>query len=90
MYFRELNHENIVKFYGLYKNPTGQIIVVMEVLPITLEDCIAKKTVHYAAVYLQWVMQIAAALDYLASQKIVHRDVKLNNIMVCANSIIDM
>ena len=46
------------------------------------EKCIPWKTASAVAVTLQWTEQILDALEFIHGKKVVHRDLKLDNILV--------
>ena len=46
------------------------------------DNCIPWKTATAMADTLQWTKQILDALEFMHSKKVVHRDLKLENILV--------
>lgn len=50
---------------------------------MTMQECIKQEKVLFSSIYLKWAFEIAAALVYLAKHNIVHRDLTMNNILVC-------
>lgn len=95
--FRELRHPNIVKFFGsnLQESSSGtKVMVILELCdcslktrimsqpenaPARLEDVKVEKNV------LLWALQILDALHYVHDKKFVHRDLKLDNLLVSIN-----
>ena len=94
LFVRALDHPGIVKYFGtnLREDPRGTIpIIVLELCksslktavmsqpedaPANLRDDVARKKV------LGWVLQILDTLCYIHSQGYVHRDLKLDNLLV--------
>lgn len=89
MVFREagalknLNHKNIVKIINFYtlKNMM-QVVFVMEYLEggellnyIKMKQLLTEKEAHFL------FMQIIDAISYCHNEKIIHRDLKLENLM---------
>jgi len=79
---RSLKHQNIVKYYGV-KEDRDYVYIFMEYVPggdlcDTLMD-IGRFTETEAKLLFR---QLAQALEYMHSQDFVHRDVKLENILL--------
>jgi len=89
-----LDHPHIVKFYGtslLKKADTTRVILVMEKCKGNLKSQIfdhpeatPAKTKNPAVIQnvYQWAKEIAEGLAFIHKQGIVHRDLKLENILV--------
>ena len=83
---KTLHHPNIVKFEG-YKKTNNCYYVTMEfVNGGSLSDCLQKYKKKYGKAFSEEVIQhlmkqIISALNYIHSKKIIHRDLKLDNIM---------
>jgi serine/threonine protein kinase len=79
---KELDHPNIVKTYhGHYSVRLEQAILIMEYAQMDLFTLWAKHKFNESQC-LKIASDIAAALMYLHMQNIIHRDVKIENILV--------
>ena len=89
-----LNHPNIVKFYGLKKTLNNWYLVTEYCNGGSLLSNLKKYINHFRRPFpedlVQYLMrQIVSALQYLHFNKIIHRDLKLDNILVNFQSIQD-
>ena len=83
----ELNHPNIVKLECVKTTERHYYIVMEYINGGGLSDCLKKymekNTKAFSEEIVQYLMrQTIDALNYLHKQKIIHRDLKLDNIMV--------
>ena len=89
-----LHHPNIVRLEDL-KTTNDYYYIVMEYINGgSLTDCLKKYQKIYRRSFpeeiVQYIMrQIVDAIKYIHSQKIIHRDLKLDNIMVSFDNDID-
>ena len=82
-----LTHPNIVSVYDVGEE-NGNNYIVMELLEgDTLKDEIEKKGKLPSDVVLKYASQIASALEAAHNSKIVHRDIKPQNIVLTSNNI---
>ena len=86
-----LNHKNIVKLEGIKRTNSNYYIIMEYINGGGLSDCLKKYMDKYKKAFpeeiVQYLMrQIIDGLNYIHSQKIIHRDIKLDNIMVNFNS----
>jgi serine/threonine protein kinase len=84
---RHINHPNIVKLEDIKKTKEHYYIVMEYINGGGLSDCLKKYMKKHGRAFpeeiVQYLMkQIIEALYYLHSLKIIHRDLKLDNIMV--------
>lgn len=82
-----LTHPNIVSVYDVGEEK-GINYIVMELLEgDTLKDEIEKKGKLLSETVLKYASQIASALEAAHNSKIVHRDIKPQNIVLTSNNI---
>ena len=84
---KELNHPNIVKFYDMLASYSHYYVVMEYCNGGGLSDCLKKYKKLYHRPFTQQIVQylmrqIIEGLKYLHSRKIIHRDIKLDNILV--------
>ncbi|UYV77030.1 hypothetical protein LAZ67_14002935, partial [Cordylochernes scorpioides] len=86
-FLSQLNHENIIQFFGHYSEPqlnkTLQVFAILEFCPKSLEELIwdTRKIFSYEE-KKAIVGQLVKGLDYLAKRHIIHLDLKPGNILV--------
>ena len=87
MILKDIDHENIVKLYDVKETSQYFYLVTEYCNGGGLSDCLEKYKEKNNAAFpeelVQYLMkQIVSALRYLHSKRILHRDIKLDNILV--------
>ena len=79
---KKMNHENIIKFYEFFED-SNFVHLILEVAPLgsllnvsRIRGTVTEPEVRY------YFLQIAAGTNYIHSQKILHRDLKLGNMFL--------
>ena len=83
-----LSHPNIVKIYDISVKEELKYIVMEHINGITLKNYMDQKGVLSMREVIAFSEQILRALEHAHSKGIVHRDIKLQNIMLLENGII--
>lgn len=83
---KSLNHQNIVKLYHTFSNNI-YIFMVMEVCDSTLSDLLKQNKKIRESHTKKFILQLLSAIEYLHSVNVVHRDIKLSNILLSNYSI---
>ena len=89
------NHPNIVKLEEIKASVNHYYIIMEYINGGTLSDCLKKYMEKYKKAFpeeiVQYLMiQIIEGLCYLHKQKIIHRDLKLDNIMINFDTVQDI
>ena len=77
-----LDHPNIVKLYEIFFYKNNYYVIMEYCKGGTLIDLIKKNKNISQKTMMPIMKQLLSALAYLDSNKIVHRDIKLDNIVV--------
>eukprot|EP00826_Nyctotherus_ovalis_P051485 TRINITY_DN6436_c0_g1_i4.p1 TRINITY_DN6436_c0_g1~~TRINITY_DN6436_c0_g1_i4.p1 ORF type:complete len:551 (+),score=141.94 TRINITY_DN6436_c0_g1_i4:2-1654(+) len=88
-----LNHPNIIRFREVYRTRIGALCIIMEYADggDLLEKMEAAKGVHFPeSQVVTWFTQIALAIKHCHDRKILHRDLKAQNIFLTAKSYVKL
>lgn len=84
------NHPNVVKFYETFES-RNHILIIMEYISCgDLLSFVRKRTKLSEKVAKFIFRQIVEALQYIHSKNIIHRDIKLDNILIDLNNTIKL
>ena len=84
----EIEHQNIVKFIGIWKQDFSLPVLVMEKMECSLTECLNKneKGSIPEDKVLNILLDVSKGLAYLHDvMKVVHRDLSFNNILLAAD-----
>ena len=79
---KRVRHRHVVSMYELYESPRCQWLILELVTGGSLQEYILKTTQYSEESVIRLVMQILLGLQYLHSLGIVHRDLKVENILL--------
>lgn len=90
-----LNHPNIIRFKEVYKTKKGQLCIVMDYadggdLQGKIKAQREKGGYLSEVVILDWFTQICLAMKHCHDRKILHRDLKAQNIFLSGNGIVKL
>ncbi|CAJ0593186.1 unnamed protein product [Cylicocyclus nassatus] len=84
IFYTYLNHKNCIKFFGLYNCPLNGTGIVMELMDCSLAWLISKQSIKYEVDHaISWLYQLSDAINFFHSKEQVHRDLKLQNLLLC-------
>ncbi|CAD26452.1 SNF1-RELATED PROTEIN KINASE [Encephalitozoon cuniculi GB-M1] len=82
-----LNHENICKLYGCISTSKNLVLVLELVRGVDLHRYIRRNGRLEEAYARSLFIQMLRAVDYLHTHSIVHRDLKLENVMISGETV---
>ncbi len=82
---RDLNHTQIVEFHSFFEDKTNIYIIIELCRGRTLLDLLQRRKVITELETCYYMIQIVLACQYLHENKIIHRDLKLENILLDDN-----
>lgn len=90
-----LNHPNIIRFKDVFKDKKLNLNVVMEYADdgeLAQKILVCKKTRNYMdeEVILDYFTQICLALKHCHDRKIMHRDLKPNNVFLTRRGVVKL
>ncbi|KAL8622721.1 hypothetical protein ACOMHN_009355 [Nucella lapillus] len=88
--FQTVDHENIVRLYGVVTDADGSIMLVTELAPMrSLLECLKEGAAHVdfpLPRLCDFAQQVCDAMSYLESKRLVHRQLAARNILVFSKS----
>ena len=80
---RKLKHQNIIQLIEVFHSKNHFYVIMEYCNGGTLSDCLKRYGKPFSIEIIQYLMrQIIEGLKYIHSKKIIHRDIKLENILV--------
>ena len=77
------NHPNIIRLYNTFNSPHHCYVVMEYCNGGSLSDCLMKYGKPFPQEIIQYFMrQIVEGLKYIHSKRIIHRDIKMDNILI--------
>ena len=87
---KDLNHRNIVKLYEIFENKKFIFLVLEYSDNSDILSRLRDKGVFHEDEFIPLLVQILSALKYIHSKSILHRDIKLDNILLTSNNVIKL
>ena len=85
---KELEHENVVRYYGADRRGQEAFYILMEYVPGgSLRSVLEQFGAMQAPLAADITLQILQGLEYIHSKSIVHRDIKAANVLLSSDGV---
>lgn len=88
-----LNHPNIIKFREVYKTRKGKLCIVMDFADggdLSLKISERKGRLFPENVVLDWFVQVCLAIKHVHDRKVLHRDLKSQNVFLSKTGMVKL
>ena len=82
MILSDLEYLNIIKYYDCIFEKNKEIIIMKFAEGGNLKEKIEEKKAFEENKIIDWFIEICEGIKYIHNKKIIHRDLKLNNIFL--------
>ena len=82
---KNLNHKNVIKYYGQVVTPNDVFIVTEFASKGTLRKFLKDRDKLTPQIIHRWAVQAARGIRYLTNAGVVHRDIKTANFLITSN-----
>ncbi|CAI5437960.1 unnamed protein product [Caenorhabditis angaria] len=80
-----MEHPNVISIYGIYKIDANRCGLVMEYMDCqSLAELLHNNNIQYTiSHFASWMLQLCSAVEFFHSYNQIHRDLKVQNILLC-------